>query len=360
MLPIDDTGLDLQVRIHFDEGRNELRFSVTSSRQLYGFPLSVVHKNIFSRCYSVFGGRKLNLMKMPVPALIPPKARFQMNKTMYHKFHKPRRKHTYNAWYMCDGLVPLSAPDPRLLLDSLVQTFSVEATATQCAVTLRDLIALDRKPRSEKSERKNGVRYLFASGQDLLRTYRITLQRNPCFAMEPKVAEARLMVDSLKHDQQLLKEHFALGMVPNQASLTIFEQTKQLMQYRFPRVSTESACPDLQRQYDRYNALLDSLDAFTVVIDPRVEEARPLVRGIEPEYLLSNARQVDYLVASYFQSKTFNDGNDLLMRCQQLIKAVNDAIVENGIYTPEQRQALEVFRRAERYYQSILKQQREQ
>jgi hypothetical protein len=43
---------------------------------------------------------------------------------------------------------------------------------------------------------------------------------------------------------------------------------------------------------------------------------------------------------------------DIVSKVEGIIKSVNESVAQQGVYTPEQRQALSVFREAERYYKN--------
>ena len=45
----------------------------------------------------------------------------------------------------------------------------------------------------------------------------------------------------------------------------------------------------------------------------------------------------------------------IIMQCGDIIKRCNEEIATQGVVTPEQKQAVDVFRKAVRYYYNICK-----
>ena len=78
---------------------------------------------------------------------------------------------------------------------------------------------------------------------------------------------------------------------------------------------------------------------------------------MSPDVLLAGARRLDDLVALASVTKDPVEIRDLIAQGREIIRTMQVALQEKGIRTPEQRNALGIFRRAEDYFRkSMLKQ----
>ena len=77
--------------------------------------------------------------------------------------------------------------------------------------------------------------------------------------------------------------------------------------------------------------------------------------GVGAKTLLSKARQIDAAVARYLLSGDPIERRDIVLQCESIIKEANSMVKSQGVYTAEQRQALQVFREAERYFNNNCK-----
>jgi hypothetical protein len=57
-------------------------------------------------------------------------------------------------------------------------------------------------------------------------------------------------------------------------------------------------------------------------------------------------------VSRYLLSKDPIERRDIIFQTESTIKTVNENVSSQGVYTAEQRQALSVFREAERYFKN--------
>jgi hypothetical protein len=71
--------------------------------------------------------------------------------------------------------------------------------------------------------------------------------------------------------------------------------------------------------------------------------------------ILSNARQIDQNVASWLRSKDEVERDDLKKQCQSIIKDTNIIISTSSIQTAEERNAVNLFRQAEKYFNKSCK-----
>jgi GMP synthase-like glutamine amidotransferase len=71
--------------------------------------------------------------------------------------------------------------------------------------------------------------------------------------------------------------------------------------------------------------------------------------------VLSNARQIDQFVARWLRSKDEMEREDLMNQCLSIIKDTNLIITSGGAQTAEERNAVNIFRQAERYFNKSCK-----
>ena len=74
--------------------------------------------------------------------------------------------------------------------------------------------------------------------------------------------------------------------------------------------------------------------------------------GVNDRMILAKARAIDSSVARWLLSSDPVERRDIIHNVEDVIKTVNEAVKSQGIYTKEQREALSVFREAERYYKN--------
>ena len=68
--------------------------------------------------------------------------------------------------------------------------------------------------------------------------------------------------------------------------------------------------------------------------------------------LLTKARQIDAAVSRYLLSNDPVERRDIIIQTENIIKTCNESIYSQGVYTAEQKQAVQVFREAERYFRN--------
>jgi hypothetical protein len=78
-------------------------------------------------------------------------------------------------------------------------------------------------------------------------------------------------------------------------------------------------------------------------------------RAMNTKMILSNARQIDKNVASWLRSNDEVEREDLKKQCQGIIKDTNIIISTGSIQTAEERNAVNIFRQAEKYFNKSCK-----
>ena len=74
--------------------------------------------------------------------------------------------------------------------------------------------------------------------------------------------------------------------------------------------------------------------------------------GVSAKMLLARARQIDAAVSRYLLSKDPIERRDIIFQTETLIKTCNESIQSQGVYTSEQKQAVQIFREAERFFRN--------
>ena len=168
--------------------------------------------------------------------------------------------------------------------------------------------------------------------------------------MEEDVASVKAAVDGIRKSFTNFKRKFGNGVVSSQESMAVFEELKETLQKQYPHKEIQSPCPDIQQAWEDYNAYTDSITRITCkIVDPNTRKGL-LGEGVNDK--MSKARQIDSSVSRWLLSKDPLERRDIILNVEDIIKNINAAVSSQGIYTPEQREALRVFREAERYFKN--------
>ena len=189
--------------------------------------------------------------------------------------------------------------------------------------------------------------------------YQITIQRNPCFGQDEELAAANKSLVGIKTSYQSFKKKYGKGRVSSEESLKLFKEMKNVLTSQFTKNTDISACPDIQKVRDQYNMVVDSINGLNVKIDTPTEATTSIMgakgRAMNTKMILSNARQIDQNVASWLRSKDEVERDDLKKQCQSIIKDTNIIISTSSIQTAEERNAVNLFRQAEKYFNKSCK-----
>ena len=354
----DTRDMDLMVKFGFNEEANTLTVSLISYRCLFVFWERVRFKPTF-RC------RKLRPKMLPYVAQFEPGDRFRISKALKKSLPRPRRKYVFNRWNTYDGLQPVPQ-DYKLVNDYISQTFGIMDKRNQVSFTLRDVFVMEHTDYND---------YELMFGKDINTQYQITIQRDPCFGKDEQLKGAQDAEKSIATAYASFKQKYGSGKVYSDESLKLFHEMQDVLMGQFARQDITSPCPDIQQAWDSYNLYTDSIRQMTckVVYLPSTNksgtgmsgqgnaanlmasepEAAPT--GILPRSVLQKARQIDQMVARWLNSTDSMERRAIIMQCGDIIKRCNEEISTQGVVTPEQKQAVDVFRKAVRYYYNICK-----
>ena len=230
--------------------------------------------------------------------------------------------------------------------DYITQTFDILKKGSSVVVRLRDVMLMN-----DVSKHINKRRYEIPFGRDLYTEYHVDIQRNPCFGLDEDIASAKAALDGIRKSYNSLRKSYGNGTVDNQESLKLFEDLKNQITAQYPRKDEQSPCPDIQQALDAYNAYTDSISSMNCKV---AASSLPKIAGdgISSRMLMTKTRQIDAAVTRYLLSTDPIERRDIIMQTENTIKACNETINSQGVYTAEQRQAVQLFREAERYFRN--------
>jgi hypothetical protein len=260
---------------------------------------------------------------------------------------KPRKQYVFHRWIDYEGLQP--APQEYAMVnDYISQTFDILKKQNSVVVRLRDIMLMN-----DISKSLTKRRYEIPFGRDLYTEYQVEIQRNPCFGMEEDITSAKAALDGVRKSYSSLRRRFGGGTVESQESLTAFENLKDQLAEQYPHKDVQTPCPDLQEIWDTYNTYTDSIGSIKCRVVPSGSGGgRVASDGISARMLLTKARQIDAAVTRYLLSTDPIERRDIILQTESTIKSCNESINSQGVYTADQRQAVQVFREAERYFRN--------
>ena len=349
MLTNDVKDKDLMVKFVFNEDKNTLTVSLISYRRLFVFWDDTRYKGTFS------GSGKLHIDRLPYVITSNDGDRFRLSKSYRKSLPKPRKQHIFKKWIEYEGLQPVDK-ERNMVNDYIEQTFDIQNKRTNVVVRLRDVLLMDQTGEKGKSKR-----YELSNGKDLNTEYQITIQRNPCFGTEEEMAAVSKSLTGIMGSYKNFKKKYGKGRVGTEEALKLFKEMKSVLTTQFTKDTIVSQCPDIQKLRDQYNLIVDSINGIDVKMESaNILEASGAIMGakgrvMNTKIILSNARQLDQNVARWLRSNDQVEREDLKMQCMGIIKDTNLIINSGGGQTAEERNAINIFRQAEKYFNKSCK-----
>jgi len=335
----DVTDKDIMVKFVFDEAANQLTVNLISHRMIFVFREDVRFKPLIK-------GRKIRPDMLPYVVTFDPKEQYTISSLFKATVPKPRKQYVFHRWIDYEGLQP--APQEYAMVnDYISQTFDILKNRNSVVVRLRDVMLMN-----DVSKHLNKRKFEIPFGRDLYTEYQVEIQRNPCFGMDEEITSAKAALDGIRKSYRNLSKRYATGTVDSQESLKVFEDLKEQLAEQYPYKDIQSPCPDLQQVWNSYNTYTDSISSVRCKVVSSDGISRNSGGGISARMLLARARQIDAAVSRYLLSSDPVERRDLILNTENTIQTVNSAIDSQGVYTAEQRQALTVFREAERYFRN--------
>jgi hypothetical protein len=326
------------VKFVFDEAANQLTVSLISYRMIFVFREDIRFKPLIK-------GRRIRPDQLPYVVNYDPSDQFRISKLFKSTVPKPRKQYVFHRWLDYEGLQP--APQEYAMVnDYISQTFDILKKRNSVVVRLRDVMLMN-----DVSKHLNKRRFEIPFGRDLYTEYQVDIQRNPCFGMEEDIASAKAALDGVRKSYKNLSKRFGNGVVDSQESLTAFENLKEQILGQYPHKDMQSPCSDIQMAWDAYNEYTDSIAQIKCRYVPS-STSRTEGDGVSAKILLARARQIDAAVSRFLLSTDPIERRDIIIQTEKTINNVHTIIESQGVYTTEQRQALTIFREAERYFKN--------
>jgi hypothetical protein len=341
-LKVDSRDMDMMVKFVFDEDANTLTVSLISYRTIFVFWDRVRMKPLVK-------GRKLRPDQLPYVATCEPTDRFKITKLFKSTVPRPRNQYYFQRWMDYDGLQPIPQ-EYSMVNDYITQSFDILNKRNMVTFELHDIFLMD------KTEKKKYNLYEIPFGRDVNLEYQITIQRNPCFGLTEEIASAQKALDGVNEQYKTLTKNYGSGKVTSEESLKLFNDLKSNILEQFPPKTEESPCQDIMGILDQYNNIVDSVRAMKCIYEPPVVAMEGEYSVENSKVIMSKARQLDMIVSRWLISNDAMERRDLVKRGQSLIDEMNEMIGNRTGVKPEMRQAISMFRAAERYYNSTCKQ----
>lgn len=367
--PFDDKGLDLNVSLSFNEVENILTLSVVGTRQLMVFRQDVFYDKVFR--HPIFRSRTLAPSKLPYPVLVQPKLKVTLSKNVWNSFNPKRKQHLFNNWLVgvspeLNAIIPSvttdSYPESTLIVDSIVQRFSVDPKATKASFTLRNIFVIDKDgmPVSTLQQKRNpskSLNYKIVYEKDLNLTFNVEIQRDPCFGKDSLIDVTSARIEEIRKAYVNLREACPDGVVHSTEEQGIFNQHKKFLLSQFPCIADSSDCTQLQNEYTKYNAYVDSIkNAPCMYVKPlsglEIEGEGWSSIGLRASYILDAAHRLDNIVAQMMISKDAAQIHDLAKSGNTIIATITKAVREKGLINEEQKSAYKNFLKARSYFRS--------
>ena len=346
-LQSDSKDMDLMVKFIFNEENNTLTVSVISYRTLFVFWDNTRYKGVVK-------GRRIHADKLPYVVSSNSTDQFRLSKKFLKTLPHPHCKYIFKKWIEVDGLQPVDH-EIKMVNDYIEQTFDIQGKRNSVTVTLRDVMLMD-------VVKQKGLKhkYEISNGKDLNTKYQIFIQRDPCFGLDDEVAAAQKALDAIQKSFTSFLKKYDSGVVNDDGSKQTFQELQKTLIDMFPKSSDSSACQKIQQARDQYNQMVDSIQQMNVAIVPSTSDVLAAVggdegRAINAKLILSNARQLDNTVALWLVSKDEMEREDLVIQGRNIIKDTSAMIGNSRGQTPEEQNAVSLFRKAEQYFNKVCK-----
>jgi len=341
-LKVDSKDMDMMVKFVFDEDANQLSVSLISYRTIFVFWDRV-------RLKPLVKGRTIRPDQLPYVVTYDPKDKYKITKLFKSTVPKPRKTFYFQRWMDYDGLQPVPQ-EYNMVNDYITQTFDILNKRNLVTFSLHDIFLMD------KTEKKKYNLYEIPFGRDVNIEYQVTIQRNPCLDFGDEIASSQKALEGLTTSFKTLKKNYGGGKALSQEALQAFEDLKKNLLEQYPPKTDSTPCPDLTSIWETYNQYVDSVKSIHCVLAQDDNSGGEL--GIPTDngkVILMKARQLDRTVSRWLVSKDANERRDLIRAGQGLIDEVNGIIGNRQGSNQAQRQAISMFRAAERYFNNTCK-----
>ncbi len=350
--PFDDKGLELRLRLSFDEENDRLELVLVGSRTMMVFRQDVRYRDVFGFW------RNMKPEKLPFRVLVPPGSKYRLTGSVWKGFRKKRKNHIFNSWLenVSAELVQIQpatsgirSAEAMMVTDSIVQRFGIGNDATDAYLTLRNLMVTD----VGKVHKGTGkVRYDIVMDQDMNTSYHVIIRRDPCFRTGQLIDSVRTRTEALGEAYRRLATSCPNGVASSVEEGDIFNQHRLFLLSRYPAIDATHECRGVQELYDRYNALRDSLEHAPCSYSPDDLQKQKKAQGkiLNAEVLVNTARSLDLLVSKILLTSDIQERLDLIDMGDNLIRSVDDSLSEREVVGEGIDVAMVLYRRAKSYF----------
>ena len=328
----DTKDMSVQVKMEFDEPNNVLIVSFTSAHNLFGFKNSSLYKNVIR-------DKKISVERLPYKVQSETSMTYRLSKDVRSNIAGENSKHIFKPLISTTGLHAQTS-DYIMVTDTLTQKFDIVGDTT-ITVCLGDIMLMERSV--SKKNRYDIIHYA-----NLDKTYEIRVGRNPCLGKQEEMDSVMVMLDEITTNYTTLLEKYPPVENLNAETLLALEEVRVKLEAKYPKVDTTNECPQIQTMLENYNSYVDSI-AKLADIKAEFTHKRPKLT-VPADQLLAVARMVDANVSSYLVSNDVVEKLDLVKRNKKLIDDINKKLSRNMRMDKEQRNALSLFKKAEKYF----------
>lgn len=332
-LKSDLRDMDIMVKFRFDEPNNNLVVSLVSYRNLLMLQTDTRYKQAIS-------WNKFRPERLPYVIQSDGQTTYKVTGNFKKEIPGCRSKHIIRKGLSYQGL-QLQVSDQKVMNDYLEYRFDILNKDTLVSISLGDIMVLE--PSAKHTDRVDLIFY-----SSLNRQYDIYIDRNACLGRDEDIAAAQTALQNITQNYQALQESFAAGVGNGITDSMLYNLKKVVLEQFAPKNNSEE-CSTLQQLNTQYNQYVDSL-AQLHLPDPSLT-VMPL--NMSREYILQLSRTIDQNVSTWLLTTDAVKKQDLVLATQKLVAEINDALQGNVILTQEQREAIVLFRKAERYFNTI-------
>jgi uncharacterized protein YoxC len=324
--------MDVLLKMDFDEPSNTLTIGLTSKYNLFGFKNNSLYKNVIR-------DKKISLARLPYKVMSEADMTYRLSKDIRNNIPGCNDKHTFNTWVSSTGLHP-HTQEYIMVTDTLTQAFDIVADTT-ITINLGDIMMMERSV-----SKKNRYDLIYYTNLD--KQYEIVIERNPCMGKEAESDSIKAMLDDIQTNFTTLAEKYPSVEELNAETLQALEEARMKLATKYTKVESTNECPKIQTMLENYNSYVDSI-AKLADIKAQFAHKRPKL-SVPADQLLAVARMVDINVASYLVSNDVVEKADLVKRNKKLIEDINKKVSRKMTMDKEQKHALSVFKKAEKYF----------
>lgn len=361
-LATSDGSSDVTITFTYDQAESALKVVMESDKILHVFRRDAVYKDII-REWLLFKHRRLNVFKLPYEVESPADADYKISKAMKRSFgsRKARRDYMFHQWDDVTPFKQINTGKFSMLNDRIEQTYKVEEGVDNFSFTLRDVMVLTHNPKKPKKYNN----YLIENLKDFNIHYMVVLMKDPCYGMENEIEEGNKACEELKTELEKLNTSFPDGVAQSVDQLKNFQTMRNTLLKKYSRKDMESPCENLQKSWNEYNALVDSLTSMTCNLSSELAERAAnsemvlgldgRTAGIDALGLLFKARQIDELVNAWKVTRNRKDRGAYKQQCEKIISDAEKQVVGKYAVTKEQKDAVNTITKAIEYFNNTCK-----